>query len=333
MKKKAILITGVAGCLGANLAEWICNNHPEYEVVGLDDLSGGYKDFVDDRVVFYLQDCGSNLDYIFKNHNIEIVYHAAAIAAEACATFRRTYYYTNNIVNSSNIVNYCITHKVERLVYFSSMAVYGRNKVPFTESQIPAPVDPYGIGKYAVEMDLRAARDTHGLKWTIVRPHSVYGKYQNIWDRYRNVLGIWMLKTLNKQPLSIYGDGSQRRAFTYVDDILEPLWLCGTSENTLWETFNIGNDDDRSIIYAAKVCKEVCVNGKELEFMPAIHEVMEAYSDHSKAKKILGLECKTPLREGLEKMWEWAKNQPIRKVSAIEDFEIQEGIYEMWKKK
>jgi len=327
------MITGVAGCLGANLAEWICKNHPEYVLIGVDDLSGGYYDFVPDCVEMYFQDCGTDLEYLFEKYDVEIVYHAAAIAAEACATYRRMFYYTNNIVNSANIVNLCIKYKVQRLVYFSSMAVYGRNQPPFEEHQTPAPVDPYGIGKYAVEMDLAAARETHGLRWTIVRPHSVYGKYQNIWDQYRNVLGIWMRKTLNGEPLSIYGDGLQQRAFTYVDDILEPLWLCGTSDDTLWETFNIGNDEEMTILEAANICKTVCTNVLDLEILPGIHEVRYAYSNHDKAREILGLECKTKLQDGLWRMWKWAENQPDRKVKSVERFEVEEGLYEMWKKK
>jgi UDP-glucose 4-epimerase len=329
--KKSILITGIAGHIGANLAHWICKNHPEYNVVGIDDLTGGYYEFVPNCVEMYFTDCGTDLDYIFSKHDIQFVYHAAAIAAESAATFRRKYYYTNNIVNSANIINYCIKYNVDRLVYFSSMAVYGRNPAPFVETQTPAPIDPYGVGKYAVEMDLAAAKETHGLRWTIVRPHSVYGEYQNLWDSARNVLGIWMRQTLNGQPLSIYGDGTQKRAFTYVDDILEPLWQCVVNKNILWEVVNIGNDDEMTILEAAKACIEICGNEYGLKFMPAIHEVRNAYSDHSKARKILGLECKTSLREGLEKMWIWAKNQPLRKVRTIENFEIEEGIYEMWK--
>lgn len=332
MKKDAILITGIAGHIGANLAHWICKNHSEYVLLGVDDLSGGYYEYVPECVEMYFQNCGSDLKFLFEKYNIKIVYHAAAIAAESAAIFKRKFYYENNIVNSANIVNYCIDYKVDRLVYFSSMAVYGRNKAPFLESQIPAPVDPYGIGKYSIELDLLCAKEIHNLKWTIVRPHSVYGKYQNIWDAGRNVLGIWMLKTMNGEPLSIYGDGSQMRAFTYVDDIMEPLWLCGTDEKTLWETFNIGNDEEISIFDAANMCKEVFPNVLDLKFMPAIHEVKNAYSDHKKAKQILGLECKTSLIEGLGLMWDWAKNQPKRKVRTIDEFEIQEGLYEMWKK-
>lgn len=332
MKKEAILITGVAGHIGANLAHYICKKYPEYIIVGVDDLSGGYYNFVPQCVEIYFQNCGSNLDHLFEKYDIKIVYHAAAIAAEACATYRRMHYYTNNIVNSANIINLCIKYNVDRLVYFSSMAVYGRNTPPFIEGQLPTPIDPYGIGKYAVEMDLQSAKETHGLKWTIVRPHSVYGKYQNIWDQYRNVLGIWMLKTLNNQPLSIYGDGLQQRAFTYINDIMEPLWLCGTDEKTLWETFNIGNDNEMTIIEAANICKEICGNPYDLNFMPGIHEVKSAYSDHSKAKGILGLECKTTLKEGIELMWKWAKAQPERSVRIIDRFEIEEGLYDMWKK-
>ena len=211
------------------------------------------------------------------------------------------------------------------------MAVYGRNTPPFIESQLPNPCDPYGNGKRTIEIDLDCARETHGLKYTIVRPHSVYGNCQNIWDQSRNVLGIFMRKTMNNEPLTIYGDGQQQRAFTFISDILEPLWLCGTEESTLWQTFNIGNDEEMTILEAANICKEVCGNPHDFKFLPEIHEVRNAFSDHKKAREILGLECKTSLKDGMIKMWEWAKVQPKRELQKLEGFEIKKGLYEMWK--
>lgn len=331
MKNKAILVTGAAGCIGSNFCQWLVDNQPDWTIIALDDLSGGYPEFVPKECAFYKRDAGSDLTDIFVKYDVRIIYHAAAIAAEALSPFRRCHYYQNNIVVSANIINHAIKYNVNRLVYFSSMAVYGKNFVPFTEDQIPEPIDPYGIGKYAVEMDLKCAAEQHGLKYTIVRPHSVYGPKQNVWDAYRNVIGIWMRQILNDEPISIYGDGSQRRAFTYIDDILEPLWICGTSEKTIGETFNIGSDDDMRLIILAKYLGDVVGDGIEKKYYPAIHEVKNAWSDHSKAKQLLGFECTTPIHIGLEKMWKWLKNEPIRRTQTFSEFELEEGLYPQFK--
>lgn len=336
--KKSILITGVAGLIGSNLAQWILDEHPEFEVIGIDNLSGGNLEYVPSNCKFYLRDQGSDLDDIFQENDIRVIYHAGAIASEALSSFRRKFYYQSNIVDSANLINYAIKYPVDRFVFFSSMAVYGNNQVPFTEDQDPKPIDPYGIGKLCVEMDLKVAAQQHGLKYTIVRPHSVYGPGQNIYDGTRNVLAIWMMQILNKQPISIYGRGSQRRAFTYIDDLMEPLWKCGILDSTLYQIFNLGNDDEIEILDAAGILEEVV--GKEnisksagIKFYPSIHEVHSAFSDHSWARMALRLECKTSLKDGLTKMWEWVQDQPRKELRVVDDFELEVNLPEQFKKK
>lgn len=340
-KNKSILVTGNAGMIGSNLVDWLIENHPEYDVVGIDDLSGGFQDFIHPKCIFYQRDAGSNLDDIFECHDIRIIYHFCAEAAESVASFKRKFYYQSNIVVSANLINYAITHKVDRFVFASSMAVYGHQPSPYRESQSIAPADPYAIGKAAIEMDLKCARDQHGLRYTIVRPHSVYGIKQNIYDKYRNVLGIWMRQFMNQnEPLTIYGDGSQRRAFTFIDDLMLPLWKSATEESTLWETFNLGNDLEMTITDAANIliqvvadCDSNYADTYPIKWCEAVHEVHSAFSDHSKAREILGLECKTSLKEGLTKMWNWAKNQPKRDLQSFDEFELEVGLPEQFKKK
>lgn len=333
MKKDAIIITGCAGLIGSKLVEWLLVNHPKYSIIGIDDLSGGIQDFIHPDCIFYQRNCGTNLDDIFETYNVKILYHCAAIASESLSPFRRKHYYTNNIVNSANLINYAIKFNIDRFVFFSSMAVYGSNETPFVENQLPNPIDCYGIGKLAVELDLACAKDQHGLRYTIVRPHSVYGPNQNITDPTRNVLCIWMRQIMNDEPVSIYGDGMQKRAFTFVDDIMEPLWKCATEESTLWETFNIGNDDEMTINEALAILKDVTATYfNDVIRYPAIHEVRNAFSDHKKAREILGLGCKTSLKEGLTKMWEWAQKQPKRKLQTFDEFELEVGLYEQFKK-
>jgi UDP-glucose 4-epimerase len=230
-KEKYVLITGVAGLIGSRMADWILENKPEYGVIGVDNLFGGYIDNVDDRVMFYKRDLSEEkINDIFEQYPIEYVYHFACYAAEGLSPFVRMFNWKNNAVSTANVINCCIEYGVKRLVYTSSMSVYGHGngKGRFDENDTPCPVDPYGISKYACEMDIKVAGKQHGLDWCIIRPHNVYGRKQNIWDKYRNVLGIWMYQILHNEPMLIYGDGMQTRAFTYIKNNLKCLWNAAT---------------------------------------------------------------------------------------------------------
>ncbi len=219
-----ILITGVAGLLGSRLADWIIENHPEHKVIGIDDLSGGYAENINSKVIFHninLAKETTQLDQIFNYYKPDYVFHFAAYAAEGLSPFIRTYNYDNNLRATASIINECIRYNIKRLVFTSTLAVYGHGEGGlFDEKQIPKPIDPYGVAKFACEMDIQIAGEQHGLDWCIIRPHNVYGVKQNIWDKYRNVLGIWMFQYMNGEPMTIFGDGNQTRAFSYIDDNL-----------------------------------------------------------------------------------------------------------------
>lgn len=325
-----ILITGVAGLIGSQFAKWLIKN-TAHKVVGVDDLSGGYIQNVDHEVIFHKFDCANRneMDAVFEKHNPDIVYHFAAYAAEGLSPFIRTFNYTNNLVATANIVNCCINFNVQRLVFTSSMAVYGKGIPPFSESDHLRPCDPYGVAKYSCEQDIRCAGDQHGLDWCIIRPHNVYGPGQNIWDRYRNVLGIWMNQHLNGKKLTIFGDGQQQRAFSYIDDILHPMYDAGVEDVASKEIINLGGIEHTRLVDAANLLIEV-MGGGEIEHLEARHEVKNAYSTHRKSIELLGYKEYHPLRQGLEKMWAWAKYQPGRDVKKME-YEVKKGIYQYWK--
>lgn len=332
--KKSILITGNAGLLGSRLANWILEHHPEYEVVGIDNLFGGYIENVDDRVVFYKRELSiDSIKDIFDKHEFEYVFHFAAYAAEGLSPFMRKFNYSNNVLSTVNVINECVSHKVKRLVYTSSMSVYGwgleQGRI-FDEDDRPEPIDPYAISKYACEMDIKVAGEQHGLDWCIIRPHNVYGINQNIWDKYRNVLGIWMYQIINNKPMLIYGDGEQTRAFSYIDDCLESFWNAAVLEGASKEIINVGGEIGYSINEAADIlCKITGYNN--VEHKEARHEVKYAVPSPDKSKHILGYKQTTSLEEGLKKMWEWAKAQPNRKQYKWENYEITDGIYSYWK--
>tara|TARA_B100000900_G_scaffold364523_1_gene339201 strand:+ start:1226 stop:2227 length:1002 start_codon:yes stop_codon:yes gene_type:complete len=329
-----VLITGVAGLLGSRLADWIIENKPEVEVWGFDDLSGGYEENINSKVNFLNINLVTDSDYIsdvFDDQKFDYVFHFAAYAAEGLSPFIRTYNYDNNLRATAGIVNECIKNNVKRLVFTSTLAVYGHGVGGrFDESQVPNPIDPYGVAKYGCEMDIQIAGEQHGLDWCIIRPHNVYGVKQNIWDKYRNVLGIWMYQHLNGEPMTIFGDGTQTRAFSFIDDSLEPLWNSAVREEASKEIINLGGIEEISIKDASTIVREVIGEGNIVHLEPR-HEVKHSIPTFQKSIDLLGFEYKTSMKDGLTQMWEWVKEQPMRERFVWPQYELDKGIYSFWK--
>jgi len=330
---KNILITGVAGLLGSRLADWIIENKPnEFNVVGIDDLSGGFESNINKNVDFIkLNLVDGDIEKVFNKYSFEFVFHFAAYAAEGLSPFIRKYNYNNNLIATTQIVNNCIRTNVKRLVFTSTLAVYGHGEFNiFNEEQEPKPIDPYGVAKYACEMDIKIAGEQHGLDWCIIRPHNVYGIKQNIWDKYRNVLGIWMFQHLNNKPMSIFGDGNQTRAFSYIDDSLEPLFNAAIFPEASKEIINLGGIESHTINEANKILLDIIGSGKKI-YLEARHEVKHSIPTYKKSVKILKFKHKTNLEEGLKEMWNWALNQPNRERFIWPSYELDKGIYSYWK--
>lgn len=335
-EKRNILITGIAGLLGSRLAEWILNN-TNHNVIGIDDLSGGYMENVDNRVVFYNLDLVTDIELlkkVFNSHEIDTVYHMAAYAAEGLSPFIRRFNYKSNIIASVNLINESINNNIRRFVFTSSMAVYGdRQNPPFNEDMIPSPIDPYGVAKYAVEQDLKCAYDHHGLEYTIIRPHNVYGIKQNIWDRYRNVLGIWMYQIMNNKNPTIFGDGLQKRAFSYVDDTLEPMWNASQRDSCIGEIINLGGIQEHSIKESCEIVRRVTETNLKPVYMETRYEAKYAWSTWEKSVNLLDFSHRVNLEEGILKMWNWAQEQPSRERFSWKSFEIEKDVHEQWRKK
>lgn len=331
MEKIKVLITGVSGLLGSHMAEYLLAKG--YKVYGIDNLSGGYIENIPNKVLFYQEDLKNreSIACLFKEIKPDYVYHFAAYAAEGLSPFIRNFNYSNNLLCSVNVINECIKNDVKKIVFSSSMAVYGKGNPPFKEIDQPAPEDPYGIAKYAVELDLKQALDQFGLKYSIVRPHNVIGIRQNIWDKYRNVIGIWIRRILRGESITVFGDGMQKRAFSDIRFCLEPM------EKLLYEhtgqIFNIGSDKEYTLNRVAALLKDVA---EEFEFKPIVehlearHEVKYAYCDHAKAKELLGFRDQTDLKETIREMFVWAIKQKDRDVRQM-TYEIERNIYNYWK--
>jgi UDP-glucose 4-epimerase len=211
------------------------------------------------------------------------------------------------------------------------MAVYGNQAAPFTEQLVPQPIDPYGIAKYAVELDIKQAHEQFGLRYNIIRPHNVLGLYQNIWDRYRNVIGIFIRKAINGVPLLIYGDGEQTRAFSDIKYYMDPLDKLMNFNDS--ELFNIGADKYYSLNEVAHIVKEVAKTYNYdvvIEHGEARHEAKHAHCDHTKAKQYLNFTDQTNLCDLTEKMFAWAINEPNRDLK-IMNYEIEKNLYSYWR--
>ena len=324
------LVTGGAGFIGAHVTnELIALGH---EVIVLDDLSGGFQENVNTKALFVngsILDVAL-LDKLFNEHQFDYVYHLAAYAAEGLSHFIKRFNYNNNLIGSVNLINEAIKHKVKCFVFTSSIAVYGAGKPPLKEDMLPVPEDPYGIAKLAVEMDLKVSHEMFGLNFIIFRPHNVYGEYQNLGDRYRNVVGIFMNQLMQGKQLSVFGDGMQSRAFSYIGDIAPHIANSVNIPAAYNQVINVGADQDYSVKELASSVMEAMEIKGELRYLPARNEELHAYSDHSKAKALFGDAASTTLLDGLKKMTGWAKSAGIRKSTKFENIEITEKLPSFW---
>jgi UDP-glucose 4-epimerase len=331
--KLTVLVTGGAGFIGSHVVRHCLDMG--HEVVVMDDLSGGFEDHIPEGAIFVK---GSVYDEVlvedlFKQYSFTYVYHLAAYAAEGLSHFIRRFNYNNNLVGSINLINESIKQKVKCFVFTSSIAVYGAGQLPMAETTVPQPEDPYGVSKYAVEMDLKAAHEMFGLNYVIFRPHNVYGENQNIGDKYRNVIGIFMNQIMQGKQLTIFGDGTQTRAFSYIDDVAIPIARCVDLPAAYNQVFNIGADKPYTVNELAEVVSEEFGVKPDIKHLSARNEVLHAYSDHSKAHKVFGDPTGIDLKEGIRRMAAWARRVGARQSQEFDNIEITEKLPDGWQVK
>lgn len=326
------LITGVAGFIGSHIADECLRQG--YEVVGLDDLSGGFLRNVPNgaRLVTGSITDAVAVDRLFDIERFDYVYHLAAYAAEGLSHFIRRFNYENNLLGSVNLINAAERYDVKCFVFTSSIAVYGNPpNLPVRETWTPNPIDPYGVAKYAVEMDLEAARQMFGLNYVIFRPANVYGPRQNIGDRYRNVIGIFMNQLMRGEPMTIFGDGSQVRAFCYVKDIVDPIVNSASMPNCYGQIFNIGSDTQTTVSAVARAVAVAMDKSPTLKFLPARHEAQRVYADHTKLGEYFTPLTQMKLHNGLHYMAQWALKVGPQKPTPFANIELTKNLPPSWR--
>lgn len=306
-----VFISGVAGFLGSHLADrYLAEGH---QVIGVDSLIGGYLENVPDGVEFYKRDLAEDkLDDIMQD--VDLVIHAACTAYEGLSVFSPALIVRNTTQATAELLSVAIQAKVKKFVYLSSMARYGEIETPYTEDMEPRPQDPYGIAKLASENLVRNLCETHGIEWVVLVPHNIIGPRQKYDDPFRNVASIMTNRLLqNKEPI-IYGDGTQQRCFSFIDDVVEPLFVACSSDSAVGQVINIGPDEEEvSINELAE--KLQAIIGTDLE--PTYtggrpQEVKVALCSSDKARQLLGYETSTDLEAGLTSLVEWIKNRGPR---------------------
>lgn len=326
-----ILVTGGAGFIGSHVtAELLTRGH---SVLVLDDLSGGFTDNIPAGAGFVQ---GSIVDFelvnrLFEAEKFEYVYHLAAYAAEGLSHFIKRFNYNNNLIGSVNLINAAVNHAVRCFVFTSSIAVYGASpELPMTEETRPHPEDSYGIAKLAVEQELVVCKEMFGLDYVIFRPHNVYGENQNIGDKYRNVVGIFMNQILQDKPMSVFGDGEQSRAFSYIGDIA-PIMACSIETPTAYnQIFNVGADQPYTVNQLARAVAHAMRVEPKIAHLPARNEVINAYSSHDKVQRVFGPQRTTNLDEGLERMATWVKAHGARQSKKFDQVEVVKNFPVAW---
>lgn len=326
------LVTGAAGFIGSHVCDELLKMG--HKVIALDDMSGGFPENVLPGTQFVRGGVEDRalIGRLFHKHKFDYVFHLAAYAAEGLSHFIKTFNYTNNLLGSINLINAAVnTGSVKCFVFTSSIAVYGRNQLPMTEALTPQPEDPYGIAKYAVELDLKEAHEMFGLNSIVFRPHNVYGERQNLSDPYRNVVGIFIKQIRNGEPMTVFGDGKQTRAFSYIGDVAPVIARSVERPRAYNQLFNIGAELPYSVLdLAQSIARHMGVKPR-IKHLRARNEVVNAYSAHDKAKKFFGDLIKdVPLEEGLARTAAWAKTSKLRKPKPFKGIEVMKNLPPSW---
>ena len=329
-----IYITGIAGFLGSHLAKRL--KSLGHDILGNDNMILGDKENLPQDIEVHKTDCIDYEEMVKNLKDVDIVYHCAATAHEGLSVFSPNFITKNIYQASVSVITASIVNKVKRFVYCSSMARYGNQKTPYKENMPPKPEDPYGIAKVAAEDTLKLLCEVHGMEYNIAVPHNIVGPNQKYDDTFRNVMSIFINRNLQNKPCIIYGDGEQKRCFSYIDDVIFCLEKLALDNSINKEIINIGPDEETVTLneLAKLVNNEIRFNGESVHVRARPKEVKEASCSSDKARKLLNYKTKTSLKESIKLTADFIRNRGVRNFNYNLPIEIKSEITpETWTKK
>ena len=279
------IVTGGAGFIGSNLVDLLIDKGHEVEVI--DNFSTGKKENCNEKAKYFELDISENSSYEnLKNILLgsDGVFHLAALPRVQESIDNPLHFEKNNTLSTINILKACADSSVKRLVYSASSSAYGNAvDLPLKEEHPVNPISPYAMQKYYGEVACRMFANVYGIETVSLRYFNVYGERQSLEGAYALVMCVFARQRLNNEPLTIRGDGEQRRDFTHVKDIAKANLLAMNSKRVgNGEVINIGNSDNRSVNQIAKM-----IGGPTINVDPVV-EPRETLADNSKAKHLLG---------------------------------------------
>lgn len=325
------LVTGGAGFIGSHLAGALVARGDA--VVVFDDLSGGTPGRVPAGADLFVGavDDDDAVRRVFDSYAFDGVFHLAAFAAEGISHAVKRVNYSANVMGSVNLINAALRARVGFFGYSSSVAVYGHGRAPMCESDVPEPADSYGNAKLAVERELAITMRMQGLPYFALRMHNVYGEWQNMRDPYRNAVAIFLNQIMRGEPVTVYGDGQQVRAFTYVGDIVGTFLAAADRPEAWGNVLNVGSQTRYTVLALARLaCHAMDVPGHPVIHLPARDEVRTAYTDSSRARALLGEWPETTLADGVARTAAWARTQGPAELATALDLEVPEGDGADW---
>tara|TARA_B100001996_G_scaffold283553_1_gene223853 strand:- start:8259 stop:9263 length:1005 start_codon:yes stop_codon:yes gene_type:complete len=330
-----VFITGIAGFLGSHIADKLIERGDD--VFGCDNLIGGYLENVPSGAEF------NQVDAIYLNQmkkmtkDMDLIIHTACTAYEGLSVFSPYLVGQNTYQISMSVFTAAADNKIPKVINCSSMARYGEQEVlPFTENLVPKPLDPYGIAKLASEQTLEIMSKVHNFEFVNLVPHNIIGPRQKYDDPYRNVVSIMINRILNGDPPIIYGDGSQQRCFSDINDVVDPIIKSIDTPKAVGETINIGPDEDVISIkeLAYKVLKVLNSDLEPIYVDPRPLEVKIAHCSADKAREILDYNTSVSLDESIEKIANWIIEVGPKKFRYHLDIEIlNDNTPKTWTKK
>ncbi len=318
-----VFISGIAGFLGSHLADRMLSLG--HDVTGIDSLIGGNLENVPEAAEFHQIDCSYLNSMVKHTKDQDVILHAACTAYEGLSVFSPHLVTQNTFQITSTLLSAAIQNKVRRFVFCSSMARYGTQDVlPFTEDMVCRPQDPYGIAKYAAEKLIENLCHVHGMEYVICVPHNIIGGRQKYNDPYRNVASIMInLMLQGRQPV-IYGDGTQKRCFSFVQDCVNCIEQLVTRDDVSGQVFNIGPDEEFITIneLAELIADIVHFKLDPIYVAGRPQEVKFATCSADKARRVLGYKTTVGLRQGLEELACYIRRQGTKRFRYHLDVEI-----------